>query len=285
MSQRDTSNDFFYLALTLALVTHGALITTVSFRWAPENQAKLPPSLDVVLVQQAPEEAPEHAEYLAQTAQLGGGETDAPELAGSPQPALEMTANDGDAPLERAPSAPLQESPQEQVFTVANSDHQVALSDEPEQVDEPLPQASELIRESLQAARQVPLAYRDQAKRVHGPRRKYVTASTREWRYAAYMQAWVAKVERIGNMNFPEEARRRSLSGNLVLTVAVRQDGSVESVDVLRSSGQAILDQAAVRIVRLAAPFAPLPADIAEQADVLHITRTWEFSLAGLRSG
>lgn len=278
------TNDRFYIALTLALIIHGAALTTMGFKWEPDIKPTLPPSLDVVLIQQPPEDSPEHAEFLAQSAQLGGGETPDNELAGSPQPALETTPDEGEAPVQREPSAPQQVQPQQQVFTTANSDHQVALSDESEQVDEDLPQASELIHNSLQAARQLPLAYRDNDSRIHGPKRKYITASTREWRYAAYMQAWVAKIERIGNLNFPEEARRRSLSGNLVLTVAVRKDGSVETVDVLRSSGKAILDQAAIRIVRLSAPFAPLPPDIAEEAEVLHITRTWEFSLSGLSS-
>ena len=281
---RAIANDRFYIALTVALIAHGVGLTTLGFKWEPEIAPTLPPSLDVVLVQHPPEEAPEHFDYLAQAAQQGGGETLEPEVAGSPQPALEPSLEEGNAPLERAPTAPVQEQPQQQVFTTANSDHQVALSDKPEEVDEDLPRAAELIHDSLQAARQLPLAYRDNADRVHGPKRKYVTASTREWRYAAYMQAWVAKIERIGNLNFPEEARRRNLSGNLVLTVAVRRDGSVESVDVLRSSGQPILDQAAIRIVRLSAPFAPLPKDISEEAEVLHITRTWEFSLSGLRS-
>lgn len=281
---RTTINDPFYLALVIALISHGAFLTLVGFDWRPDLAQPPPPSLDVVLVQQPPDQAAEHAEYLAQSAQRGGGETLERELAGSPQPALEMTTDEGSAPLERAPSAPVQKNPQQQVFTTAASDHQVALSDEPQQVEEDLPQSHELIRDSLQAARQVPLAYRDNARRIHGPRRKYITASTREWRFAAYMQAWVAKVERIGNMNFPEEARRRNLSGSLVLTVAVRRDGSVEAVDVLRSSGTPLLDQAAIRIVRLAAPFAPLSMDISEETDVLHITRTWEFSLAGLHS-
>lgn len=281
---RPVANDRFFIALTLALLCHAAILSTLSFNWAPDIKPTLPPSLDVVLVQQPPEDAPEHADYLAQSAQQGGGDTEEPEVAGNPTPSLESSLDEGDAPLNRAPSAPSQPMPQQEVFTTANSDHQVALSDEPEQIDKDLPEASELIHESLLAARQLPVAFRDGSQHIQGPKRKYVTASTREWRYAAYMQAWVAKIERIGNLNFPDEARRRNLSGSLVLTVAVRQDGSVESVDVLRSSGQAILDQAAIRIVRLAAPFAPLPGDIAEEAEVLHITRTWEFSLSGLRS-
>ena len=168
--QRTVTNDRFYIALTLALILHGVGITSLGFKWDPDIKPTLPPSLDVVLVQQPPEEAPEHADYLAQSAQLGGGETLEPELAGSPQPALESSVEEGDAPLERAPSAPAQPQPQQEIFTTANSDHQVALSDEPEQVDKELPEAHELIHESLLAARQLPLAYRDNARRIQGPK-------------------------------------------------------------------------------------------------------------------
>jgi protein TonB len=108
-------------------------------------------------------------------------------------------------------------------------------------------------------------------------RRKAISTSTREYRYASYMEAWRRKVERIGNLNYPSEAREQGLSGNLILHVAVRADGSLEGVRVVRSSGQEVLDQAAVRIVELAAPFAEFPADIAAETDVLDITRTWQF--------
>ena len=84
-------------------------------------------------------------------------------------------------------------------------------------------------------------------------------------------------MEQIGNLNYPEEARRKRLYGNLILRVAVRADGSVEQVQVLRSSGFTVLDEAAVHIVELAAPYAPFPPDIAAETDVLDITRTWQF--------
>jgi protein TonB len=96
--------------------------------------------------------------------------------------------------------------------------------------------------------------------------------------YATYMRSWVAKVERVGNLNYPEQARRMNLDGALVLSVDLLSDGSVEQIRVLRSSGYDILDEAAVRIVRLSSPFAPLPEDISQDVDVLTITRTWQFS-------
>ena len=113
--------------------------------------------------------------------------------------------------------------------------------------------------------------------RAGRPRRKYISANTKEYKFAAYMEAWRAKVERIGNINYPEEARRRDLSGSLLLDVALDPDGSVREIAVRRSSGHKILDEAAVRIVKLASPFAPFPPNILKEVDILHVTRTWKF--------
>ena len=114
------------------------------------------------------------------------------------------------------------------------------------------------------------------------PKRKWITARTKEHKYAAYMEAWRQKVERVGNLNYPDEARRRNLSGNLLLDVALRADGSVDEIILRRSSGEKVLDDAAIRIVNLAAPFARFPESIAEDVDILHVERTWQF-LSGNR--
>ncbi len=91
------------------------------------------------------------------------------------------------------------------------------------------------------------------------------------------MEAWRAKVERVGNLNYPDEARRRKLSGKLQLDVALKPDGSIHSIKVRRSSGKRVLDDAAVRIVKLAAPFARFPESFRDEVDILHIQRTWQF--------
>jgi len=114
------------------------------------------------------------------------------------------------------------------------------------------------------------------------PRRKAIGAGTREYLYANYLEAWCRKVERVGNLNYPREAKRRKLYGNLTLQVGLRADGSIERVRVLRSSGFELLDAAAVRIVELAAPFSPFPPAIRAETDILDITRTWQF-LSGNR--
>jgi protein TonB len=110
-------------------------------------------------------------------------------------------------------------------------------------------------------------------------RRKVLNASTQEYKYASYLEAWRRKVERIGNLNYPDEARRKGIYGSLILHVAVRADGSIEQIRLLRSSGHKVLDDAAIRIVRLAGKdgFAPFPPEIRKEVDVLDITRTWQF--------
>ena len=108
-------------------------------------------------------------------------------------------------------------------------------------------------------------------------RHRFISANAREFRDAAYLDAWRAKVERIGNLNYPDEAKRRNLSGSLVLDVAVNANGSLHDVLIRRSSGYKILDDAAVQIVKLAAPFAPFPEEMRKDTDVLHIIRGWQF--------
>ena len=108
-------------------------------------------------------------------------------------------------------------------------------------------------------------------------RHKYISVNTKDYKYAAYMEAWRAKVERIGNMNYPNKAREKELSGNLSLDVSLRQDGTVKEINIRRSSGHNVLDEAAIEIVRLAAPFAPFPTSIKKEVDILHVTRTWKF--------
>jgi len=113
-------------------------------------------------------------------------------------------------------------------------------------------------------------------------RHKYITASTREYAYAQYMNDWVRRVERIGNANYPPQALINRLNGQLILTVSIRRDGRIEGITVVKSSGNKVLDKAAVDIVRLSEPFATLP-QTAENPNVLYITRTWQF-MAGQTS-
>jgi protein TonB len=163
------------------------------------------------------------------------------------------------------------------VTTRGASDFSVTSDTAQTQVDpqDDTPTAAELKRQQAIAQlaaelRKKKVAY---AKR---PKVKYLTASTREYAYAAYMRGWSDRVERVGNLNYPERARSQGLHGDVLLTVVLNLDGSIKSIDVIQSSGQKVLDDAARRIVRLAAPFPPAPKT-GEHIDELNITRTWRF--------
>ncbi len=109
------------------------------------------------------------------------------------------------------------------------------------------------------------------------PRRKYISASTREHKYAGYMEAWRAKIVRVGNLNYPKEARKQKLFGDVIIDTAINSDGTLNKVTIRRSSGHEILDNAAVKIVKLTAPFDPFPDSFKDEIDILHITRTWQY--------
>ncbi len=236
-------------------------------------------TLDVVLVNWRSESKPDEADFLAQASQQGGGESN------------EANARHRKTPGHRRgrPTVRIPVDQQEQMSSVADAAReQILIEDEQaeftqqitsiEQPEPPKPSAALLMQESMTMAKLQPGIQRDRESQSKLPRRKWISANTREYEFAAYMQAWVAKVERVGNLNYPEEIRRLKLTGDLLMTVGINVDGSVESIDIQRSSGKPQLDQAATRIVRLAGPYSPLPENINASVDVLHITRTWRFS-------
>jgi periplasmic protein TonB len=139
------------------------------------------------------------------------------------------------------------------------------------------PSATELLTNSFKIASLSAEIRRKMEEKAKRPRRKFISATTKEYKYAAYMEAWRSKVERIGNLNYPDQARKQKLSGSLVLDVALNQDGSLNEITIRRSSGEKILDDAAIRIVELSAPYGPFPQHIKDETDILHIMRTWQF--------
>ncbi len=141
----------------------------------------------------------------------------------------------------------------------------------------PTPSASTLLTNSFKIASLSAEIRNKLEAKAKRPRRKFISASTKEYKYASYMEAWRAKVERVGNLNYPEAARKRNLSGSLILDVALSADGSINQITIRRSSGQKVLDDAAIRIVELASPYAPFPDQVRKETDILHITRTWQF--------
>ena len=279
MSAINTSNDRFAVSILMALGLHAVVLLGIGFVLDFKPLTHPLETLDVVLVNWRSESNPDEADFLAQASQQGGGE--------STEASRPSQENTGASPGPAEGEDPLDQ--QEQVSSVTDAAReQILVEDDSaefaqqitsiEQPEPPLPSAATLMQESMTMAKLQPGIQRDRESQSKLPRRKWISANTREYEFAAYMQAWVAKVERIGNLNYPEEVRRLKLVGDLVMTVGINPDGSVESIDISRSSGLPQLDQAATRIVRLAGPYSPLPEHINASVDVLHITRTWRFS-------
>jgi protein TonB len=138
--------------------------------------------------------------------------------------------------------------------------------------------ANEVLSQSVELAKLEAQIAKQQIEFSKRPRRVFVGARPQEYRYALYIENWRKKIEKVGNENYPKEAKEQKLYGQVQLTVSILPDGSVEKVAVNKSSGYRVLDEAAERIVQLAAPFDPFPADIHKDTDILSITRTWTFT-------
>ncbi len=242
------------------------------------------PTLEITLVQTHTRSAPLNPDFRAQAHQDGGGDSRKRDIARSPLKAAEL----GEQRL-RLPTL----SPAPQPEVAARRDAPDLFSqDAKTKIARPEPQPPRKVLQQTQPNPGLVARAQRDTERAHlnaeinrewqafqgRPRHKYVSARTQEYRYALYMDAWRAKVERIGNLNYPEEAKRRHLTGSLVLDVALKADGTIASISVLRSSGQKLLDDAATRIVELASPFAPFTPEMRGETDILHITRTWKFN-------
>ena len=269
------SGDRLGVTLLFSLIAHGVLALGLTFEY--EKPAASLPSLDVILVQSASGTKPDKADFLAQAHNSGGGESDKPARPTDPLSSPIHKPDPGLAPRPIEAGAPKAHAPTpHEVLTRQQSQFSVHTEKEvPEQEDLPQPTARELMERTVEMARLAEEVQREATAYAKRPKKKFISANTKEYEYAAYMSAWVARVERIGNLNYPDEARRQQLHGQLVLTVALNRDGSIRSTDVIQSSGHKLLDDAAIRIVRLAAPFPPIPT--AEKIDELYVTRTWQF--------
>ncbi|MEM6985292.1 MAG: TonB family protein [Pseudomonadota bacterium] len=261
-----------------AAALHAAVLLTVGF--VSYSQAEPPPAnLDVILVHSPADDAPDEADYLSTHNQAGGGTRDELTRPTSPFKGTEKIESDGVALTPQRASVLVKSEPDQAVLlTQLFSDYQLPSDTVTlEQDDSPSEIRDQRLEHNLEVARlsaELDELLNDYAKR---PRKTFVSARTRESDAAAYMHAWVERVERIGNLNYPAAARARKLTGQLLLTVGVRRNGDIESVDVRRSSGIAALDRAAADIVRMASPFDPLSDGLRERTDILYITRTWEF--------
>ncbi len=266
--------------LVLSLLVHGLLVLGIGF--ATEDAAPLMPTLDVILTETTSPLTQAQADFLAQASNQGGGEHERTNRPREAQIGQVPQDSSGVAPMElRAQSPEAQPPSQDRVVASTRGDTAMPAPDPSQQTDpSTLPRGPEKIERDLAMARLAAEIHLRSERYARRPKRKFVSASTQEYAYAAYLRQWVDRVERVGNLNYPDEARRRQLAGELVISVAIRRDGSVERADIIRSSGTPLLDDAALNIARLAEPYPPLPVTD-ESVDVLHVTRTWNFLPGG----
>jgi len=257
--------DLFKWALVVSTVFHLCVVLGISFVLPEPVENRLPERpMKITLVPHVSAVEPEEYDTLAQANSLAEEEsgTVIPDtLFPGPVSAEEI--------LRPPPARPLDQM----MHRDSDEPGLLQTAREPE-TGKPGPSREQLVQE-------ISLAYSDAQSK---PRRKYVGARTKESAYAAYIEKWRQRVERVGNLNYPEAAKSQKLEGSLVLEVAINAEGAVEDVRVLSSSGLKILDDAALKTVDLAAPFDRFPDTIRVETDVLHIVRTWEYMHDNLTS-
>jgi protein TonB len=268
------------IAIAASLVLHAAALGVhfkfpSALRWQSSE-----PRLEVVLVNAKTRERPTKADVLAQANLDRGGNVDERRHARSPLPVTNPRQPGQDLASAQRRVRELEARQQQLLAQAREARARVAAEPAratPAEQAAPQPSGRDLADLSLAAMRlqaQIDKQIEDYQKR---PRKKFIGAKAAEYRFAQYEEDWRSKVERLGTVNYPAEARGK-LYGNLQLTVTIRADGSVESVELDRSSGLKVLDAAAFKIVRMAAPFAAFPPSIRRDTDLLVITRTWFFS-------
>ena len=292
-----TASERFVTALFVSIILHATFLLGTYFKSPDPKQFKSnQSSLDVVLVNSKSKDRPRDPSVQAQTNLDGGGNTDEKRRAKSPLPTLlDKVTELEESVAKMMETAQLPPRESAKIMTAPQSKQRVEqqptrstrdAAGDGDQVAREHPNSlpSALVNQALQRARQIAKLEAQISKDYQAyqqrPKRKFVGASAVEYRFAGYVEDWRATIEKIGNEHYPEAARQRKLYGSLLITVAIRADGSLENIELPRSSGNKILDAAAIHIVELAAPYPRFPQALRDEADVLHITRTWTFTRA-----
>ena len=270
-----------WFALGISLSLHAVLLS-LHFKFPEASRAFQEKALDIILVNARSARKPTDAQALAQVNLDGGGNSEQERRAKTPLPPSPRQQSGTD--LEQAQKrVKTLETKQRRLLEQTRSKrlvpsaHESEAAPQPAPVAEPMPSGRDLMQGALEMARLQGEIARQTDEYNKRPRVKSLGTRAEEYRFAQYMEDWRIKVERIGTLNYPEAARGK-LSGSLMMTVRIRSDGSVERVEIDRTSGHRVLDEAARRIVRMAEPFAAFSADIRRDFDVLEITRTWTFT-------
>ncbi len=273
-----TANDRLGFTLFMAIVVHASIVFGVSFSLEPRRPAGL--TVEVTLAQYEDAEVPEDADFVAQANQQGSGSTlEKSQLTTTERAEFRDVETRKVAP-NQPHEAPKQPLPPKQEVVVAETVADTAADSK--EMEEPQEEGKFRKHTLLQNAREIASleAKLDTQRRKYAKRPRVTrldSVSAKASSSAFYMHNWVRKVERVGNLNYPEEARRRGLSGKVRVAVLIRDDGQVERIEILESSNIKVLDDAVVRIVRLAEPFGAFTDAMREEADQFEIIRTFDF--------
>jgi len=311
---RPGPQDRLGLTISIAILVHALIIFGISFTKEDRPSTRMN-TMEIVLINQETK-MPEESNVLAQKNLEGGGETEEifepstsikPNLSKSNEQIIEQPniqeelLQNYNVETSKAEIPEILDINKENIETITTENIENEIIDLVsekqksdfvyEKLDETntekkiakktpppiIPTSDELLSNSFEIASSNIEVRRDMIEKTQRPRRKFISASTKEYEYATYMDTWRRKVERIGNLNYPEEAKELNLSGSLRLDVALNKDGTINEITIRKSSGEKLLDDAAIRIVELAAPFPSFPNNIENQVDILHILRTWQF--------
>jgi protein TonB len=274
------NNGPFSVAIALSLVFHSILLL-ITFAFPDVLLGKdKPKSIEVVLVNSKSHTRPVKADALAQHDLDGGGNTSEARRAKTNLPALPDMDSDSEVALASKRVQQL-EAEAQRLMTQLNLSPQ-RMQPQTLKHDPVTPAQAVVVADLPQDRTEVARLEAQIAKEWEAyqelPKRKFIGARTQGAVEAQYLDDWRQRIERVGTANFPEEAKRRGMFGSVMVTVAVRADGTVEKVEIDRSSGSTVLDGAVERIVALAGPFKPFPSALRKEADILHITRNWSFT-------
>lgn len=268
-----------WMAIGISVLIH-AVVLALNFKFPEASQAFREKAMDIILVNAKSARKPTDAQALAQANLDGGGNTDENRRAKTPLPPS-LQKNDGDAIQQMQRRVQELETAQQRLLTQARNLRSIAAATtSTEQPSPAVPVVSGLdLAESARAMARLEGEIAKTADEYNKrPRKKFIGARTEEYGLAAYLDAWKQKIERIGTLNYPPEARGK-LYGAVVIFVELRaEDGSLYSAEISRSSGHKILDQAALRILRMSAPFGAIPQEALGGATVLSFARTWYFT-------
>ncbi|MDK9723901.1 MAG: energy transducer TonB [Sterolibacteriaceae bacterium MAG5] len=269
------------LALGASLFIH-AILLSIHFKLPEAINKATEHALDVILVNSKSLRKPTEAQARAQANLDGGGNTEENRRAKTPLPAAKNQREGNDLLEARRRVAEL-EAKQQQMMTQMQSEKLVAADPRRTDPAPPAPQPAvsglDLASKALAAVRLEGEIARNLEEYNQRPKKHFFRPRASEYRFAQYVEDWRQKVERFGNLNYPESARGR-LYGSLVLTAEINADGSLRSLVIDRPSPHKVLNEAARRIVEMASPYAAFPPDIQRDTDVISITRTWSFTSA-----